>query len=122
MNIRPTRALPVVHLELHTADRVAASTLYADLLGWRSELIQVRCGSYLAVEFGRGLAGGIVQCGTERPLWLPYVEVDHMDDATEHARRLGALVLLEPREGPAGWRSVISTPHGGELALWQPKR
>ena len=38
------------------------------------------------------------------------------------AERLGARVLLAPREGPAGWRSVVSTPHGGEVAFWQPKR
>jgi hypothetical protein len=40
---------------------------------------------------------------------------------TEHARGLGASVLLEPREGPAGWRSVVATRGGGEIALWQPK-
>ena len=34
----------------------------------------------------------------------------------------GARVLLEPREGPAGWRSVVATPAAGELAFWQPKR
>ena len=38
------------------------------------------------------------------------------------ARELGAAVLLEPREGPAGWRSVVSAPASGEIALWQPKR
>jgi hypothetical protein len=26
------------------------------------------------------------------------------------------------REGPAGWRSVITTPVGGELAFWRQKR
>jgi hypothetical protein len=31
-------------------------------------------------------------------------------------------VLLAPREGPAGWRSVVRTPAGGEIAFWQPKR
>jgi hypothetical protein len=30
-------------------------------------------------------------------------------------------VLLEPREGPAGWRSVVTSPAGGELAFWQAK-
>jgi hypothetical protein len=30
-------------------------------------------------------------------------------------------VLLDTREGPAGWRSVIAAPGCGELALWQPK-
>jgi predicted enzyme related to lactoylglutathione lyase len=34
----------------------------------------------------------------------------------------GASVLLEPREGPAGWRSVAASPAGGEIAFWQQKR
>jgi predicted enzyme related to lactoylglutathione lyase len=55
-------------------------------------------------------------------VWLPYVEVDRIEEMTERARALGASVLLAPREGPAGWRSVISTPAGGEIALWRPKR
>jgi len=25
------------------------------------------------------------------------------------------------REGPAGWRGVVTTPASGDLALWQPK-
>jgi hypothetical protein len=28
---------------------------------------------------------------------------------------------MEPREGPAGWRSVVATPTAGEIAFWQPK-
>jgi DNA-directed RNA polymerase specialized sigma24 family protein len=31
-------------------------------------------------------------------------------------------IALEPREGPAGWRSVMAVPDGGEIALWQSKR
>jgi predicted enzyme related to lactoylglutathione lyase len=42
-------------------------------------------------------------------------------EATERARRLGATVLLEPREGPAGLRSVVAVPDGAEVAFWQPK-
>jgi predicted enzyme related to lactoylglutathione lyase len=48
--------------------------------------------------------------------------VPDVDAATERARRLGASVLLEPREGPAGWRSVVATPAGGEIAFWRTKR
>ena len=55
------------------------------------------------------------------PLWLPYVEVDQIEEATERARRLGASVLLAPREGSTGWRSVVSAPECGELAIWPPK-
>ena len=62
-----------------------------------------------------------MECGVTRPLWLPYVEVERIAAATERARSLGAAVVLEPREGPAGWRSVISTGAGAQVALWQPK-
>jgi predicted enzyme related to lactoylglutathione lyase len=100
----------------------AARALYAELCGWRQERVTVPAGSYLGLELNDRLGGGIVECAIERPMWLPYVEVDNVDSATDHARLSGAAVLLEPREGPAGWRSVISTRAGGELAFWQPKR
>ncbi len=115
-------ANPVVHLELHTADQRGASDFYADLCGWRAERVACGSSSYVALELGGGVGGGIVECATRRPLWLPYVEVDEVRAATERARGLGASVLLEPREGPVGWRSVVSAPAGGELAFWQPKR
>lgn len=120
MNVLEPR--PIVHLELHTGDQVQATAFYARLLGWHPELIKVASGSYLGLGLGGALGGGIVECGAERPSWLPYVEVDQVEEVTERARRLGAAVLLEPREGPAGWRSVVSTPEGGEIAFWQGKR
>jgi len=115
------RSNPVVHIELHTGDLPRACAFYAGLFGWRPEQIDTRSGSYLALEAGGGLGGGIVQCETRRPLWLPYVEVGELGPATDRARGLGATVLLEPREGPAGWRSVVASPTGAEIAFWQPK-
>ena len=112
---------PVVHLELHTGDLAAACEFYARLCGWRNDRIDTACGSYRALDPGWPLSGGVVECRTPRPLWLPYVEVPEIAGATDRARRLGASVLLEPREGPAGWRSVVTAPAGGELAFWQPK-
>ena len=119
--MHPVSSTPVVHLELHTGDLAKAQALYAQLCGWRAERIEAGGGSYLALELGGAFGGGIVECETGRPLWLPYVEVARIRDATERARGLGATVLLEPREGPAGWRSVVTTPVGGEIAFWQPK-
>ncbi len=113
---------PVVHLELHTGDLQGAREFYSALFEWKQERIDAGHRSYLALELGRGLGGGIVECATDRPIWLPYVEVAEIRAATDGARATGAAVLLEPREGPSGWRSVIATPAGGEIALWQPKR
>ena len=113
---------PVVHLELHTGDLSDACAFYTGLFGWRVDTIELRRGSYHALELGERIDGGVVECGTPRPVWLPYVEVADVAEATERARRLGASVPLEPREGPVGWRSVLAAPSGGEIALWQPKR
>jgi predicted enzyme related to lactoylglutathione lyase len=115
-------ANPLVHLELHTGDLQRAKAFYTELLGWRPERIHAREGTYEALEMGGSLGGGIVECGTERPLWLPYVEVDRIGHATQRAQHLGGTVLLGPREGPAGWRSVVETPAGGQIAFWQQKR
>ena len=112
---------PVVHLELHTSDLDRACDFYARALGWRTERLSLDSGSYLALGLGREIEGGVVECRTSRPLWLPYVEVADLAVTTERARELGADVLLEPREGPADWRGVIAPQAGGELGLWQSK-
>lgn len=120
MNTRS--ANPVIHLELHTGDVRGAVDFYTQLFRWRPERIQAGGGSYLALGMGNGVGGGVVQCeGTDHPLWLPYVDVPDIARTTERARELGGDVLLAPREGPEGWRSVVSTPGAGEVAFWQSK-
>src|SRR4051794_34776309 len=113
---------PVVHLELPTNDAQAAEELYAGVCGWRPEHVPTAAGHYRSLELGRALGGGIVECQARRPIWLPYVEVPDVDNATALAVAHGAHVLLAPRAGPVGWRSVVATRAGGEVAFWQPKR
>ena len=117
----PASANPIVHLELRTANLPRACAFYARLFGWGTERIDVRGGSYLMLGLGKRIEGGVVEHDTERDLWLPYVEVPDVAEATARARLLGASVSLEPREGPAGWRSVIGAPACAEIALWQSK-
>jgi len=112
---------PVVHLELHTDDLPEARATYTHLCGWRAEQIQTGNGPYMSLRLGGRFGGGIVECGTPRAMWLPYVQVGEIETAAARARELGASMLLEPREGPTGWRAVVSTPAGGEIAFWQPK-
>jgi uncharacterized protein len=112
---------PVVHLELRTGNLARACLFYERLLGWRPERVHAGGGSYLAMETGGEVSGGVVESEAARALWLPYVEADDVVATTERARELGAAVLLPPRQGPVGWRGVVSAPDGGALAFWQPK-
>ena len=115
------RTNPFVHLELYTENLARACAFYTRLFDWRAETIEVECGSYLALKPGSGIEGGVIERDSERSVWVPYVGVADVLDATERASLLGASVLLGPTEGPAGWRSVIAAPGCAEIALWQSK-
>jgi predicted enzyme related to lactoylglutathione lyase len=121
MEQRLPRPRPVVHLELHTRRSQEALEFYAQLFGWRAEPVRAGQRRYTALALGEALGGGVVECSTPQALWLPYVQVEEIGAATRRAVELGAELLLAPREGVAGWRSVVRTPSGGEAALWQPK-
>jgi predicted enzyme related to lactoylglutathione lyase len=112
----------VVHLELHTPNLGGACAFYRNLLGWRPRPVALADASYQSLDLGTALGGGVVECGTERALWLPYVQTDSVAETTAGAVELGASLMLAPREGPIGWRSVVTSPAGGEIAFWQPKR
>jgi predicted enzyme related to lactoylglutathione lyase len=112
----------VVHLELHTPDLGRACEFYGGLLGWRPRRIRAADATYHWLDLGTGIGGGVQECGTKRELWLPYVEVGSVAKATARAVELGGSTMLAPREGPAGWRSVVRTPTGGEIAFWHGKR
>jgi predicted enzyme related to lactoylglutathione lyase len=118
---RETVTSPLVHLELHTPNLGRACAFYGGLLGWRPRRVRLADAAYQSLDLG-AIGGGVVECGAERALWLPYIEVGSVSVATDHAVALGASVVLPSREGPAGWRSVVTTPAGGEIALWQTKR
>ena len=114
-------AHPVVHLELQTSNLARACAFYTELFGWSAETIHSNGRSYLMIGLGEAIEGGAVERASQRCAWLPYVEVTDIAETTERARLLGAAVLLEAREGPAGWRGVLAPPSGAEIALWQPK-
>ena len=117
------RASPnrVVHLELQTGNLPRACAFYTRLFDWPAETVEVGRASYLTLGLGDGIEGGVVERDTEDCLWLPYVEVTDVAETTRQARLLGAVITLEPREGPVGWRSVVAAPAGAKIALWQPK-
>jgi hypothetical protein len=64
---------PVVHLELHTGSLVRAPSFVR--VGWHLERVEVGGHSYQTLDWGGGLDGGIVECGTSRAVWVPGLEI-----------------------------------------------
>ncbi len=79
---------PLVHLELHTGDLPCApsASTRSSSAGAAEQHLRRAAGPYQTFELGRRIDGGIVECETGRPLWLPYVEVPDVGEVTERAR------------------------------------
>jgi predicted enzyme related to lactoylglutathione lyase len=110
----------IIHLELHTGDLPAARALYAAACGWCPGPPAPDDAPYVPLDLGGGLTGGIVAARAARSLWLPYVRVPSVHQATARAAALGAQILLDPEDGPTGYRSVVSTQPGAQIAFWHP--
>ncbi len=108
-------------MELRTPNPPRLCAFYVWLFGWHAETVHVGSATYLTLSTRSEIDVGVVEADSALPSWLPYVEVADIHETTERARLLGAAVSLEPREGPAGWRSVLAPPAGAEIGLWQPK-
>jgi predicted enzyme related to lactoylglutathione lyase len=119
--MRDHTARRIVHLQLRSEEPSRACAFWANAFGWHAEIIHVGSASYLTLGGATGLEIGVVADESGRGGWLPYVEVADIDEATERVPRLGGAIVLAPREGPAGWRSVIVEPTGTEIGLWEPK-
>jgi predicted enzyme related to lactoylglutathione lyase len=65
MTMQMSRPRPVVYLEFHTGEQARASAFHANLLGWRRQPIEAGWGSYLALDLGGGVGGGVLA------LWQP---------------------------------------------------
>jgi predicted enzyme related to lactoylglutathione lyase len=90
MAVNHTAPRELVHLELHTPNLGRACAFYSKLLTWRPERIEAAGGAYQALELGGDVGGGVVECGTARARWLPYIEVASVRNSTERAHQLGA--------------------------------
>jgi uncharacterized protein len=107
-----------VWFDLRTQDAAAAREFYGQLLGWDAQ----EAGSHAMFAGDNGPWAAIAPPpdGAEAA-WVPYVQVDDLDEATKKAVGLGATVLQEPAEGPAGRYATIRDAAGAPVALWQAR-
>jgi hypothetical protein len=112
-------ATPFVWFDLRTSNDTAARDFYAGLLDW--EIGEAAEGGPAMIGGAGGPWGSISRDGGAGTAhWMPYVQVDDLDAATERAQTLGATVLQARTAGPAGHFTTIADPTGATIALWEP--
>jgi predicted enzyme related to lactoylglutathione lyase len=92
------------------------NNFYEKLLGWKAS--DGPAGVTMFVGDKGPFAGLGVKDGAAAG-WLPYVQVDDVEAATKKAVKLGAALIKEKTQGPAGDFSVVRDPGGAAIALWQ---
>jgi predicted enzyme related to lactoylglutathione lyase len=106
-----------VWFDLHS-EKLEAGDFYTKLLGWS---IEPQGESHAMLTGENGPFAMIVARGAGESAWVPYVQVEDVHEAHARAIELGATVLQEPSEGPAGRYSWIRDTGGAPLALFQPR-
>jgi uncharacterized protein len=93
---------PFIWFDLRTADGGTAAGFYRQMFGWN--IIDAGVGGYRSwIGTGPQPWAGIVAAPPKAAgQWLPYVVVNDLDRATKQAVTLGATVVSEAPDRPAG--------------------
>ena len=110
---------PFMWFDLVGKDTDEVQTFYASLFGWTFADAPEPYRAWM-MDDGQPWAGVAHDDDAVTGRWLPYVVVDDLETATDRALSLGAKVLKDRTEGPAGTSVTISDPAGAPVALFKP--
>lgn len=98
------------------SDREKSTDFLSKTFGWASNDI----GPMTFLTEGEGMPFAAT-CDAMKGIsgWVPYVEVDVLDDAVANAKANGAVIVAENLQGPAGVATFITDPGGAPLAIWK---
>jgi predicted enzyme related to lactoylglutathione lyase len=112
--------------ELMTDDTAAASAFYTKLLGWSGK---GSSGDPAYTEFHAGAVGvgGMMKVPDSakaegaRPMWMPYISSDSVDDSVKQIEGLGGKAIRPASDIPhVGRFAVVSDPQGAVFAVFTP--
>jgi predicted enzyme related to lactoylglutathione lyase len=99
----------------HNDKPADSAKFYKELLGWTSAdgpgmtMLANEAPPFAGLGASEGVGAG----------WVPFVQVEDVDDATRRATKLGANVIKARTRGPAGEYAIVRDPGGAAFALWQ---
>ncbi len=110
---------PFMWFDLTSSDSGKTAGFYRELFGWN--ITEAPSAGYQAwIGAGQPWAGVTEAAAGSPALWLPYVVVDDLAAAKDKAVALGATVVRDAADGPAGTSVWIADPTGAQVALFKP--
>ena len=111
--------------DLNTTDPDRAKQFYEALLGWKLALGEKDTSAYLHIKSGDEFIGGVPPASLMDPNtpshWMIYLFTEDIRAAANHAKELGAKVLMTPMKiQDVGEMAVIEDPQGAIFALFSP--
>jgi predicted enzyme related to lactoylglutathione lyase len=115
-----------VWYELTTPDVAAAKNFYPPIAGWGTQQFDKDYTMWTT----RGVPfAGIFQLGPEQrqkgipPNWMPYVDVDNVDETARKATSLGGKTMHGPQDIPnTGRFAVLQDPQGAVFGVYKSNR
>lgn len=113
---------PFAYAELHTNQPESTRDFYGNLFDWDLTVEETQMGPYTMIDTKEGFPAGLMSAQNGSSYWVPYVQVEDLETATERAKDLGAKPVYELVEVPdAGRFSLLTDPSGASFGLWKPK-
>jgi predicted enzyme related to lactoylglutathione lyase len=107
------------YLEIPALDARRSSLFYERVLGWNlreRETDNPRFDDATGYLIGRWVAGRAI---SREPGLLPYIYVDHIDEAVERVAAHGGEIVKPPYAEGNLWVATFRDPAGNVIGLWQ---
>ena len=107
--------------EITTTNPDAAKAFYPEVVGWKTEDVDMGPGGIYTMFSGNGVSrSGIATAQGGAPShWNAYLRVEDVDATTAKAKANGGGVVMEPMDLPVGRMSMIRSPSGATFSLYK---
>jgi len=107
------------YLEIPAVDARRSASFYEKVLGWSlwgHDTDDPRFDDATGHLIGRWVTGRVI---SREPGLLPFMYVDHIDDAVERVAAHGGEVVRAPYPEGDLWVATVRDPAGNVIGLWQ---
>jgi predicted enzyme related to lactoylglutathione lyase len=121
MSATPSR---FIRHDLMSTDAPAAARFYGELFGWKTTDVSIMGSTVVRLSLGERVLGAVMpfNMGPAYPShWVPYVQVESVEECCRRISALGGDVCIGATEIPPGRFAVVNDPQKAIFSPFTPK-